>query len=411
MKMSKPMLEVPEQLAVIKRGAIGIFSEKELTERLEQSQRQCKPLNVKLGVDPTSPDIHLGHTVVLRKLRQFQDLGHQAILIIGDFTALVGDPSGRDKTRPQLTSAEIEKNARTYLDQVGKILNLKTLQIVRNSEWLKKLRLNDILKLAGQVTVARLIERDDFAQRLKAQTPIGLHELLYPLMQAYDSVAIKSDIELGGTDQTFNLLFGRELQRAEGQTPQIAITTPLLVGLDGVDKMSKTLNNHIGVTEPPFEMFSKTMSIPDKLMKEYYTRLTNVDTAEIDRILSSATHPKEAKVRLGQEIVKQFYDEPAARESAARFSKVFSRKEIPEDIPAITINQKHLKPGNRIWLPKLLNLCKMASSNSAAKRLIQQGGLVINNQKVIDADQEIEIQDGLVLKVGKKNRFCRIKLT
>lgn len=387
-----------KQLALIKRGTVNIFSEEELVARLQEN----RPLRVKLGVDPTAADIHLGHTVVLKKLRQFQDLGHQAILIIGDFTALIGDPSGKEKTRPQLTPAEIAKNARTYLDQVGRVLNLATLEVVNNSQWLSNLRMADILKLASRVTVARFIERDDFAARLRAKNPIGLHELLYPIMQGYDSVVVRADIELGGTDQTFNLLVGRDFQRAEGLTPQIAITTPLLVGLDGKWKMSKSLRNHIGITEPPFEMFSKVMSLPDHLMKEYYTLLT-------DLTFNEQIHPRQAKVRLAQEIVKTYYDEATALKSAEEFDRIFSRKQTPVEMPVFHLKAEHLKNG-KIWLPKLLTLTQLSSSTSEARRLISQGGVNIDQVKITDPDTELVVKDGMVLKVGKKNRFCRLRI-
>ncbi|MBI4834363.1 MAG: tyrosine--tRNA ligase [Planctomycetes bacterium] len=392
-----------KQLEILKRGAVDILSESELIEKLKLN----RPLRIKLGVDPTAPDIHLGHTVVLRKLRQFQDLGHQAVLIIGDFTALIGDPSGRVKTRPQLTADEIEINAETYMKQVGKILKAEKLELRRNSEWLGKLQMKDILQLTSQVTVARFIERDDFSKRLRERAPIGLHELLYPMMQGYDSVAVKADVELGGTDQTFNLLVGRDLQRAEGIAPQIALTTPLLVGLDGVNKMSKTLDNYIGVTEPSFDMFGKTMSIPDSLMKDYYVLLTGIEMAEIESILKQ--HPRDAKMRLGREIVTNYHTAAEAQEAADKFIRVFSRKEMPNDIPEIQLGPGDMKSG-KIWLPKLLTKCKMAESTSAATRLISQGAVLIDNEKVIDPESEVVVKNGMILKVGKKNRFCRIKV-
>ncbi|MCK4908733.1 MAG: tyrosine--tRNA ligase [Planctomycetes bacterium] len=403
--------EVKKQLEIIKRGTVEIYSENELAKKIEHSLETKKPLRVKLGVDPTAPDIHLGLTVVLRKLRQFQDLGHRAILIIGDFTASIGDPSDTDKTRPRLSSSEIEENARTYFDQVGKILELKNAEIVKNSEWLGKLKLDEIIKLAARVTVARMIERDDFAKRLKKETPIGLHELLYPLVQAYDSVAIKADIELGGTDQTFNLLTGRDLQRSFELPPQVAITMPLLVGLDGTKKMSKSLNNYIGVTEDAHEMFGKTMSIPDKLMKDYFTLLTDLPKEEIEKLIGKETHPKEAKVRLGKEIVTMYHDKKSAEEAVKRFEQVFAKQEMPAEIPEVTIKAGNLKTGNKIWLPKLLNLCGFVKSNSEGKRLVVQGGVQINEEKLTDPELEIALKSDMILKVGKKNRFCRIRIT
>ncbi|MBI4712280.1 MAG: tyrosine--tRNA ligase [Planctomycetes bacterium] len=394
------MKDVAQQLEIIKRGTVAIYSESELKERLTKS----KPLVVKLGVDPTAPDIHLGHTVTLRKLRQFQDLGHQAVLIIGDFTTLIGDPSGRDKTRPQLATEDIERNAKTYFDHVGKVLNLNTLKIVRNSTWLSKLTFLDIIKLAAQVTVARSIERDDFAQRLANKTPIGLHELLYPLMQGYDSVAINADVELGGNDQTFNLLVGRDLQKSAGQPQQIAVTLPMLVGLDGTDKMSKSLGNYIGVTDAPDDMFGKVMSIPDKLMKDWFILLTEVPAVEVETLCSGKTHPRDAKVRLAKEIVTFYHTAADAESAAQRFDAVFSRKEIPDDIKEVPV------PEPKIWPPKLIVLCGAAKSNNEAKRLIEQGGVTIDGVKLTDPDSHIEVKDGQVLKVGKKNRFYRLRV-
>ena len=287
-----------EQLRDLKRGAAALHSEAELLKRLEEG----RPLRVKLGVDPSSPDLHLGHTVVLRKLRQFQDHGHQAVLIIGDFTALVGDPTGRNKTRPQLSPQEVEQNAKTYIDQVGKVLDVPKLEIVRNSEWLRPLTFFELLGLASRVTVAQFLERDDFTKRHKAGVPIGIHEFLYLIMQAYDSVMVKADVELGGTDQTFNLMVGRDLMRDMDMPPQVALTTPILSGTDGKEKMSKSLGNHIGVTASAYEMYAGVMSIPDGVMREYYTLLTGLPEDEIDR-LCNKTHPKSAKDRLAREIM------------------------------------------------------------------------------------------------------------
>ncbi|MDI6732806.1 MAG: tyrosine--tRNA ligase [Planctomycetota bacterium] len=399
------MLEISRQLEVIKRGVVDFHTEEELVERLKLK----RPLRVKLGVDPTAPDIHLGHTVVLQKLRHFQGLGHDAILIIGDFTSLIGDPSGREKTRPQLSAEEIEVNAQTYLNQVGKILNLKHLQIVHNSTWLAKLTMKDIIKIASQVTVARFIERDDFSNRLKNQIPIGLHEFLYPLLQGQDSVAIEADIELGGTDQIFNLLVGRDLQRAVGQPPQIVLTTPLLVGLDGTKKMSKSFANHIGVTEPPFEMYSKTMSLPDNLMEGYFTLLTSLDSGEIKRVLSG--HPKQAKVILAKEIVTQYYSKSEAERAAEKFETIFARKGAPDEIEELQIKKTMLNSDGRVYLPKLLSSCDVVRSSSEAKRLIMQGGLTIDGRKFTDPDKEIVLKSGQVLKIGKKNRFYRVITT
>lgn len=295
-------MDIAEQLAILKRGTAEVFREEELAERLAQARKTGRPLRAKLGMDPTAPDIHLGHTVVLRKLRQFQDLGHKAVLIIGDYTARIGDPTGQNTTRPMLSPEQIKQNAQTYFEQAGKILDTtpEKLEIRFNSEWLADLRLADIIKLAASMTVARMLERDTFELRCKKGDPIGIHEFLYPLMQGYDSVAIQSDVELGGTDQTFNNLVGRDLQRIAGQPPQIVITMPILVGLDGKEKMSKSKGNYIGVTDPPSEMFGKTMSIPDSLMENYFTLLTDMPAERIRELTNPAkTHPKEAKVLLG----------------------------------------------------------------------------------------------------------------
>lgn len=404
--------EVARQIEIIKRGTVAIYSESELAQRIEKSLAANKPLIVKLGVDPTAPDIHLGHTVTLRKLRQFQDLGHQAVLIIGDFTTLIGDPSGRDKTRPQLATDEIERNAKTYFEQVGKALNLKTLKIVRNSDWLGKLTFLDIIKLAAQITVARSIERDDFAQRLANKTPIGLHELLYPLMQGYDSVAIKADIELGGNDQTFNLLVGRDLQKSAGQLQQIAVTMPMLVGLDGTDKMSKSLGNYVGVTDKPDEMFGKVMSIPDKLMKDYFILLTEVPSGEIDKLCSDKTHPRDAKVRLAKEIVTIYHNAADADAAAKRFESVFSRKEVPDEIQEVAVPASPPDQAVRasVYLPKLLVTIGAVKSTSDARRIIEQGGVTLDSNKVTDANSETAVKSGQILKVGKKNKFYRLRI-
>lgn len=392
------MIDWKKQLEIVKRGTVSIYSEEELIQKLKEN----RSLRVKLGVDPTAPDIHLGHTVVLKKLRLFQDLGHTAVLIIGDFTALIGDPSGKEKTRPQLTTDEIEKNVQTYLAQIGKILNPKTLELRRNSEWLGKLGMQEILKLTSLVTIAQFIERDDFSIRFNKKMPIGLHEFLYPIMQGYDSVAIKADIELGGTDQTFNLLVGRDLQRAEGITPQVTMTHPLLVGLDGTNKMSKSLGNYIGVNDPPNEMFGKTMSIPDKLMKDYYTLLTDIDSAEIETILKG--HPRDAKIRLGKEIVTRYYSKKDADEAEQRFIQMYSHKEVPENIPECVIEQEQLPAS------KIVAKCAACSTSHAAS-LITQGAVEINDERMTDPWKNISVEDGMVIKIGKKNPYYRIKRT
>jgi tyrosyl-tRNA synthetase len=378
------------------RGAVNVHSEDELRKKLARGT----PLRVKLGVDPSSPDLHLGHTVVLRKLRQFQDAGHTAVLIIGDFTALVGDPTGRKKTRPQLTPPEVEANAKTYIEQVGKVLRPDRLEVVRNSEWLKPLPFYELVKLAAKMTVARFLERDDFAKRLKEGVPISLHEFLYLVMQAYDSVVVRADVELGGTDQLFNLMVGRDLMRDEGMDPQVALTTPILTGLDGKDKMSKSLGNHIGVTMEPFEMYSRVMSIPDANMKEWYTLLTSLPLDEVER-LTGKMHPKAAKDRLGREIVNGFHP-GKADEAALDWDRKFSKGEVTD--------AKELAAPPESGVVDLLMLTKIPPSKSEARRLVEQGGVELDGAKVTDPKAVLKVRDGMILKVGKKKRYFKLSI-
>ncbi|MHC5076027.1 MAG: tyrosine--tRNA ligase [Planctomycetota bacterium] len=397
---------VMEQIELLKRGTVEIFNAEELAEKLTQANKNGNQLRIKLGLDPTSPDIHLGHTVVLRKMRQFQNLGHKAVLIIGDYTARIGDPSGQNTTRPMLTPEEIETNAETYLKQAGKILDIskKSLEVRHNGEWLEKLNLADIIKLTSNMTVARMLERDTFEIRYKAGDPIGIHEFLYPLMQGYDSVMIQSDVELGGTDQTYNNLVGRDLQRVNGQQPQVVITMPILVGLDGKEKMSKSKGNYIGVTDEPGDMFGKVMSISDEIMENYFTLLTDKPSEEIAELTdASKTHPKEAKVLLGKTIVTQFYDEKCAEAAAVEFEKVFAAGEMPDDIPQVEITAKPIS------IKKLLLQCKLVSSGGEAKRMVQQGGVSINGNKVSDINDEITPTNGMVIQVGKR-KFAQLKI-
>ncbi len=399
-------MDIAEQLAILKRGTAEVFREEELAERLAQARKTGRPLRAKLGMDPTAPDIHLGHTVVLRKLRQFQDLGHKAVLIIGDYTARVGDPTGQNTTRPMLIPEQIKQNAQTYFEQAGKILDMapEKLEIRFNSEWLADLRLADIIKLAASMTVARMLERDTFELRYKKGDPIGIHEFLYPLMQGYDSVAIQSDVELGGTDQTFNNLVGRDLQRIAGQPPQIVITMPILVGLDGKEKMSKSKGNYIGVTDPPSEMFGKTMSIPDSLMENYFTLLTDMPAERIRELTNPAkTHPKEAKVFLGKLIVEQFYGRSAAEQAAEEFEKVFAQSQLPDQLSEAAVSAAPIAAA------KLLVECGLAETGGQAKRAVLQGGVRINNEKITDPNQQIIPQNGMVVQVGKR-KFVRLKV-
>lgn len=396
----------------IKRGTMEIVPEEALKEKLKKSSETGKPLRIKLGLDPTAPYIHLGHAVVLRKMRQFQDLGHEVIVIIGDFTASIGDPSGRSITRPQLTHDEIMANAKTYYDQYCLILDPNKTRVVFNSEWLGKLTFIDSLKIAAKVTVARVLERDDFASRLAEGRPISMHELLYPICQAYDSVVLESDVEVGGTDQKFNILMGRDLQTQYGQEEQVGLFMPILPGLDGVQKMSKSLGNYVGISEEPKDMFGKLMSIPDELMPTYFELCTDVPLNEIEGIkndlASGKAHPMEVKKRLAREIVSIYHSVEAAADAQAEFERVFSQREIPQDMPEVVLASGDLENG-AIRIVKLLIQAGMAPSNSEARRLVQQGAVTIDGEKVVDPTASIEAKDGQVLRAGKL-RFARIKL-
>ena len=397
---------IVEQVQFLKRGTVEIFTKAELAEKLTESAKAPRQLRIKLGLDPTSTDIHLGHTVVLRKMRQFQDLGHKAVLIIGDYTARIGDPSGQNTTRPMLSSEQIEENAKTYFDQAGKILDTSKnkLEIRYNSEWLEKLTAIEIIQLVAKKTVAQMLQRDTFKKRLRSDEDIFMHEFLYPLMQGYDSVMVRSDVELGGTDQTFNNLIGRDIQRAYGQPPQVVMTTPILIGLDGKEKMSKSKDNYIGVTDEPKDMFGKVMSISDDMMENYFTLLSNVAPAKVTELANpQLTHPKEAKVILGKAIVTEFYDEAAAQAAASEFDKVFAQRQLPDEIPEVEI------PAEPISASKLLLACKLVSSGSEAKRMIKQSAASIDGKKLNDPNAEITPKDGMVIRVGKR-KFARLKV-
>ena len=399
--------EARRQLDLLRRGAVQIFTEDELLAKLARAVHTGRPLRIKLGMDPTAPDIHLGHTVVMGKMRQFQDLGHKAVLIIGDYTARVGDPTGANHTRPVLSEEQIKANAKTYFEQAGKVLDTtpEKLELRYNSEWLAKLTFADVLKLAARMTVARMLERDTFEKRYRAGDPIGVHEFLYPLMQGHDSIAIQADVELGGTDQTFNCLAGRELQRYAGQEPQVVITMPLLVGLDGTEKMSKSKGNYVGVTDPANEMFGKLMSIPDTLMENYFTLLTSVPLDQIKERLPKL-HPRDAKEALAIEITTHYHGFPAAEAAAKEFRRVFSEKEKPTDIPEIHIAASDLD-GFRMGLARLIVAAGFAASNSEAMRLIGQGAVRLNDQTITDAKAQVAVTPGMVLRVGKR-RWGRI---
>lgn len=391
-------------MELIRRGTIEIIPEDELYDKLEKSQATGEPLKLKLGLDPTAPDIHLGHAVVLRKLRQFQDLGHEVVIIIGDFTASIGDPSGRSVTRPILSPEEIAENARTYQEQYCRILDPEKTHVAFNSEWLGKLSLSDVIRIAARITVARVLERDDFANRLSSGQPIGLQETLYPMCQAYDSVVLRSDLELGGLDQKFNILMGRDLQREFGQAPQIAMFMPILVGLDGVQKMSKSLGNYVGITEDPHQMFGKIMSIPDNLMPQYFELCTDLPLPEVramvDAVRNDRIHPMEAKKRLAREIVTIYHNESAAVEAQVEFERVFSGREVPADLDPINVSPDDLKDG-RIWIVRLLTLAGFVATNSEARRLVEQGGVTIDGAKITDPTAEITPSDGQVVRAGR----------
>ncbi len=399
--------KIKEQVELLKRGTIEIFNEDELAEKLAQSAKTARPLRIKLGLDPTSPDIHLGHTVVLRKMRQFQELGHKAILIIGDYTARIGDPSGQDTTRPTLTDEQIRENAKTYFTQAGKILDTSAdqLEVRYNSEWLEKMSLMELIQLAAKKTVAQMLQRDSFKKRLAAEEDVYTHEFLYPLMQGYDSVVIESDVELGGTDQTFNNLIGRDIQRMYGRKPQVVITMPILVGLDGKEKMSKSKGNYIGVTDQPNDMFGKVMSISDEMMENYFTLLTDLPAEKIAELVDAdKTHPKEAKVLLGKTIVAQFYNETAAKQAAAEFDRVFAKGQLPDEIPEVQI------PAEPIMASKLLLHCELVSTGGEAKRMIKQSAVSIDGKKADDPNAEITPKDGMVVQVGKR-KFAKLKVS
>lgn len=395
-----------EQLDVIRRGVAEIVPEDDLARKIERSIATNTPLTVKLGCDPSRPDLHLGHSVVLRKLRQFQDLGHQAVLIVGDFTGMIGDPSGRNKTRPPLTLDETRLNGQTYFEQATKILSTKKIQMLYNSEWLGKMSFADVIQLGARYTVARMLERDDFERRYKAGEPISVHELLYPLAQAMDSVAIKSDIELGGTDQKFNLLVGRDIQREYGLEPQVAITMPILPGTDGVDKMSKSLDNYIGINESPQQMYGKTLSIPDKLILDYYLLATEASLDEIAatrrNLASPSYNPRDSKRALARSIVTLYHGADAAQAAEEEFDRIFIRKDLPDEIPDVAV-----AADGPIGILRLITEARLAGSNSEARRLVEQGGVTVDGNKVSDHTAAIDISAGVVIKVGKR-KFARI---
>ncbi|MDQ3322665.1 MAG: tyrosine--tRNA ligase [Acidobacteriota bacterium] len=417
---------IDEQLSILTKGAVDVIRKEDLRAKLENSAKTGKPLRVKLGADPTAPDIHIGHTVVIRKLKAFQDLGHTAIFLIGDFTGLIGDPTGKSATRPPLLREEILHNAETYKTQIFKLLDPEKTEIRFNSEWFENQGAADFIKLASKTTVKQILERDDFEKRMAAEKPIALHELLYPLVQGYDSVALNADVELGGTDQKFNLLVGRNLQREYNQEPQVVITTPLLEGLDGTNKMSKSLGNYIGITDAPNEMFGKIMSASDDLMWKYYELLTDSTAEEIERLKTSGENPRNTKVNLAKSIIKDFHSAEDARNAEDEFKRRFVRKEIPDEIEETSIAAGTYK------LVDLLVQTNLVASKGEARRLIEQGGVKINGEKATNTSAEIDfvkgsssifinvnsrrssgeaeqyLSDNILFQVGKR-RFLRVK--
>jgi tyrosyl-tRNA synthetase len=400
---------VDEQFALICRGAEQIVPEAELRQKLERSAKTGRPLRVKYGIDPTGIDVHLGHTVPLRKLRLFQELGHQAVLIIGNYTALVGDPSGRDQTRARLTAEQVEANARDYLKQVSKVIDISRAEVRHNGEWFSRFSFLDVLNLTRKITVQRMLERDDFTKRREAGTPIYLHECLYPLMQGQDSVEIRADVELGGSEQLFSLMVGRDLQRDAGQEPQVCLTLPILRGLDGQRRMGKSLGNYIGVAESAYDMFAKTMSVPDDLMREWFELLTDRSAEEISALL--AGNPMQAKKTLGKDIAGFYYGQQAAEAAAAEWSRRFSERQDPTEIREAAVPAGELSDG-KMWICKLLVVLGLTKSNNEARRLVQQGGVTIGpeRQKVTDATASIAVSDGLIVRAGKL-QVARVRLT
>jgi tyrosyl-tRNA synthetase len=406
--MSITFPPVEEQLQVITRGIEKIVPQEELRKKLQQSRDTGTPLRIKYGIDPTGIDVHLGHTVPLRKMRQFQDLGHQAVIIIGNYTALVGDPSGRDEARSKrLTETEVETNATTYLAQVGKVVDMSRAEVHRNGDWFGRMSFAKVLSLCGRVTVAQLLTRDDFAKRYRDEKAIFLHECLYPVMQAWDSVEIQSDVELGGTEQLYSFMLARDLQAQENLNQQIAVMSPILVGLDGVRRMGKSLDNYIGISESPYDMMKKFMQLPDAVMKMYFELLTVVPLGEVDRLL--AGHLKEAKVTLAKLVISQYHNDDEAGAAAARWQAEIGGEALPTDIPDVVLEKTQLTEGT-LTAVKLLTALNLCPSNGEARRLIQGGGAKLGEEKttIISHDQQIEVTDGLLVWAGKK-KYCRVR--
>ena len=402
---------VDEQLTLIRRGAVDLLTEPELRHKLAKSRDTGTPLRVKAGFDPTAPDLHVGHTVLLRKMRHFQELGHTAIFLIGDFTGMIGDPSDRASTRKRLDRAEVEANAESYKEQVFRILDPERTEVRFNSEWFIDRPFSDVIELTSHMTVHRMLERDDFAKRYTSNRPISLVEFMYPLVQGYDSVALEADVELGGTDQKFNLLVGRDLQRAHGQDPQVVLTMPLLEGLDGHDKMSKSLGNHIGIADPPDDMFGKTMRVSDELMWRYWELLTDLPLTEVEskqREVAEGRNPKLVKEELAFALVTQYHGTAEAAQARDEFNRVHAQHELPADLPQVVVPADAYKDGT-VWIVRLLVVAGLAASNGEARRAVQQGSVRLNGESVQDTNLELTPAAGDVLQVGRR-RFAQLQL-
>ena len=399
---------IEEQVDLISRGAVDVISKEDLVEKLKKSEQSGVPLKIKAGFDPTAPDLHLGHTVLIQKLKHFQDLGHEINFLIGDFTGMIGDPTGKSETRKPLTVEDVAKNAETYKEQVFKILDPGKTKVVFNSAWLNDLSSHDFIRLASRLTVARMLEREDFKVRFQNERPISIHEFLYPLIQGYDSVAMHADVELGGTDQRFNLLMGRDLQRAWGQEPQVVITMPLLEGLDGVNKMSKSLGNYIGITETADNIYGKTLSITDTLMFRYYELLSDLSTSEVAALQhemeDGKVHPKAVKQQLARELTVRFHGREAAIKAEENFERVFKKHDLPDDIPEKVVSTEE----SEIWLPRLLVDTGMVKGTGEARRMIKQNAVSVDGEKITDVDYNVKASGEVLLKVGKR-RFCKVK--
>lgn len=400
-------MKFKKELELIGRGAVEIISIEELVKKMEASALEGRPLKVKAGFDPTAPDLHLGHTVLVQKMKHFQELGHEVIFLIGDYTGMIGDPSGKSETRKVLTKKEVKKNAATYMEQIFKILDPEKTQIVFNSSWMEKMSATDLIELSAKYTVARMLERDDFQKRYNSQQPISIHEFLYPLIQGYDSVVLGADVELGGNDQKFNLLVGRDLQKAHGMEPQVIITVPLLEGTGGVQKMSKSLNNYVGIAEPAREIYGKILSISDDLMLRYYELLSDITTEEFDRLKagmrSGEINPKEAKSTLAKELVSRYHSREDASAAEEEFNRIFRKKGLPDEIPVVQIHWEKEKK----WIAHVILEAGLAKSSSEARRLIKEGAVSVNDEKIVDEKAELTKEGPFLVKVGKK-RFAKI---